>query len=220
MRRFWNKANRGLLLGAVLLIALIVFIIVKEVQFRTELPEIRGTVKESLQAMLEVNIAPEGAQLGKAWSAEQKEIQRRRLENVLVTYWDADGTNDYYYTASEVRASYGEYLGKDCCVLFEEISLVLSDDDIRIVQNGTDYVTVSVEIDTMSATWIGDGEMLFFGESVYFEEMEGVTPFTYRGNYEGWFEMELHRVDGAWRVVATSGYFSLAHKALVTGGVS
>ena len=177
-------------------------------------------MRDSLQALLEVNLAPEGAKLGEDWSDAQRETMRKRLEDALVAHWDADGENDYYYTAAEVRAWYEEYLTKECLVIFEEISLELSDDDIRITPNGTDYATVSVEIDTMSAVWRGDAEMIFYGESLYFEDVQPYTEVVYRGSYEGWFEMELHRIGGEWRVVATSGYFSLAHKTPVTGGTN
>lgn len=220
MKRFLKKVNRGLLLGGALLLALIVFIVIKEVQFRVELPKIRESVKDSVQAMLDINLAPEGAKLGEEWSDTQKGTMKKRLEDVLVAHWDADGESNFYYTAAEVRAAYDEYLGWNCGVIFEEISLELSDNDILISQNGTDYAKVSVEIDAMSATWRGNEAFLFYGEGVYVESPISPVSATYRGRFEGWLEMELHRVGGEWRVVGTSGYFSSVHKSVVTGGAN
>lgn len=156
--------------------------------------------------------------MGEAWSDAQRETMCRRLEDVLVAHWDADGDSDYSYTAADARAAYEEYLDRKCRVIFEEIELELSDDDIKISENGSGYVSVSVEIDTMTAVWQGDGECLFFGEDVYVEEEGAVSTGTYRGSYAGWMEMELHRVNGEWRVLTTTGYFSLIHRMSMTGG--
>lgn len=84
---FWRKTNRGLWLGAALLFALVLFIIISEVRFGFQKKEIRATAKEYAEALLSVNLV-EG-ELGEDGflTEAQKAAQKEKLDQIAKTYW-------------------------------------------------------------------------------------------------------------------------------------
>lgn len=214
MKRFWKKMNRGLLLGGVLLLLLIGFIVLKEVQFRAEVPGIRQTVRDAMEALLELNLSEEETALGQVRTEAVRARQTERMEAVLSQYWDADAETEYYINVGTLRASFEEYLKEPLCVSFQEMDLSVSDREIEVRQNGTDYAVVSVEINSFSARYTGDGDSIFYGEYYSDREPIGIALGQYIGTYNGYAEMELHRKDGEWRVCGMSLYLQLMNKTV------
>ena len=219
MKRFWNKVNRGVVLAVALILLLIGFAVVKEVQFRTEAPLIRDTAKTAIEELLLLNVSDEETVLGRVRSSDVQLRERDRLEAVLSEYWDADAESDYFMDAVSVRASFEKYLQAPVRMQARELTLSIADQDVSVRQNGTDYAVVTVEINALSARYRGDGEMLFYGEYYGGEEI-GVVLGEYLGAYDGYVEMELHRRDGVWRVCGMSAWVQLRDKAVIaeTGG--
>ena len=88
MRNFWKKANRGLLLGGVLLLGLVCFVMIKEVQFRVEAPQICDRARETVEAMLNLNVSGETATIGQVRTVESRTREMERAEEMLSEYWD------------------------------------------------------------------------------------------------------------------------------------
>ena len=66
---FWKKVNRGLLLGATLLIVLVVVIVVGEVRFKQEEPLIKERCEAYLADLCKLQCGV-GGEIGKPLTAE------------------------------------------------------------------------------------------------------------------------------------------------------
>lgn len=215
MKKFWRRVNRGILLGILLLAILVGFVVVKEVQFRMEMSEIRGKALATVEALLSLNLSEESIALGEVRSAETRARETERMEAMLSTYWDADAESEYYLNAALVRASYEEYLAAPVSVCFSEIDLNVSDREIGVRQNGTDYAVVTLEINNLSTRHQGDGDRIFFGEYFGGAEEEKLPSLEYLGSYYGYVEMEMHRVDGTWRACGMSATLYMTNKTIL-----
>ncbi len=222
MKRIWKKINRGILLGGVLLVLLIGFIVIKEVQFRTESPGIRDTARDAVEAILELNLSEGETVIGQVRPTDVQARQRERLETMLTQYWDAEGSKDFYPDAGGIRTSYEEYLRDPVLARFYEIDLNIPDSAVTVRQNGTDYAVVSFGIDNLAARYAGEGETIFCGEYYGAEGALGIALGEYVGSYHGYVDMELHRTGGQWRVCGMSMWLNLVNKVPAeteTGGV-
>lgn len=218
MRRFWKRVNRGLVLGGVLLLILIGFIVIKEVQFRTEASQIRDSAKAAVEAMLDLNVSETSTVIGQVRSDEVSARARARMETMLSQYWDADADSDYYINVTAIRDSYETYLDEPVLVRFDEITLELPDRAIDVRQNGTDYAVVTLELDNLAARYQGDGEAIFFGEYYGSEDGIGISLGEYVGSYYGYVEMELHRKDGQWRTCGMNMTLYMTNKTVAEAG--
>lgn len=218
MKRFWQKVNGGLLLGGVLLLGLIAFLIFKELQFRTEIPQIRDAAREAIEDLLELNCFPEDAIIGKELTKEQQTAQMQRFEHMLSESWDVNRSSTVFYTATDLREAYQAFLSNPLPITIEELSLSLSDNDIYVSQNGADFAKASITVEAMSAVFYGDGNALFYGDQILADspsEKDAAIP--HRGNYCGYFELELHRGNnGAWTAVGIIGYISLENEIQIS----
>lgn len=222
MKKFWRRVNRGILLGILLLAILVGFIVTKEVQFRMEASEIRERALATVEAMLSLNLSEESTALGDVRSAETRARETERMEAMLSTYWDADAESEYYLSAALVRSSYEAYLADPVSALFSEIDLSVSDREIGIRQNGTDYAVVTLEINNLSTRHQGDGDCIFFGDH-FGASAEEMPALEYQGSYYGYVEMEMHRTGGIWRACGMSATLYMTNKTVVeteTGGES
>ena len=210
MHRFWKKVNRGLLLGGVLLLGLIVFIAVKEAQFRQEIPAIRENVEGCMQELLEINITPEGVEPGDSLTEAQKADRRAALEAWFDRYWDPSADEEVQYCdADELRTRYLDVLEDMVLDCYYDVQFSITDQDIDVVPNGPDYATVSLFSDTVKATYRGfTADSLFLSQrNVYVEIEEGEVcdPTVFEGVYNVHAEIEFKRVDGEWRIIGFIG---------------
>ncbi|MBE6588709.1 MAG: hypothetical protein E7643_00895 [Ruminococcaceae bacterium] len=212
MKRFWKKTNRGLWLGGILLLLLIVFVVVKEVQFAKEAPEIGARAREAVISLIELNLSPEGAVLDEALSKDDARKKREELESLLLEYWTPDASSDYYLGAGDVRGYYETFLEEDVKVIFYDVDVEVPDSAIAVRGNGTDYAMVSFELSRVSAVFSGAGDALFCGP--YYEDTDwgSYDAGVWRGNYRGYADVEMHRVNGEWRVCGMSVYLNLYGK--------
>ena len=218
MKRFWKKINRGLLLGGALLLALTVFVVVKNVQFKKEAPVIASRAREAVVSLLELNLAPRDAALSVPLSEASVREQKAGLEAHLKEYWEV--TEGNYVTANDVRLSFDELLSADVETLFYSVDVEIPDSAMQVRSSGPDYAIVSFEMNRVSAVFKGSGERLFTGE-YYAESSTLRDDSAWRGAYRGYAEMEMHRVDGIWRVCGISIYLNLSGSVqteLPTGG--
>lgn len=213
MKNFWKKVNRGLLLGILLLFLLFGFVIVKEVQFRMETSEIRDRARETVEAMLALNLTEEHTVIGQVRAEAVRERELARMESMLATYWDADAESEYYINVDGIRRSFATYLEDPVLVRFSEISPEIPDREIAVRQNGTDYAVVTMEFDNFSARYQGDGDAVFCGEYVGGIE-GGLALGEYVGSYYAYVELELHRTGGEWRACGMSATLYMNNKTV------
>ena len=203
MKPFWKKVNRGLLLGAALLLALIVLIVVQTISFRKAKPVIREEVRSYVSDLISVTfVTGEEITPGANLTEDQKQARRDKFEKVIETHWQE---------VSEKELSSGSILnggltGLDSTRAWFENSLlgkkypidklnlpILMDADISVTANGSGYAVATVS--WFSFSYISDET-----------EVSG----------HGYLQLELKRVNGNWKIIAAS--VSLADESETMGG--
>lgn len=216
MKRFWKKTNRGLWLGGILILILIAFIVIKEIQLRTEAPVIAERAREAAVSLIKLNLSPKDAKLSSPLSEGSVKEKREELEAYLGAFWDADPPSSslyYMYTgANDVRLGFEELLLKDVSTIFYDVDVEIPDSAIEVKANGPDYALVYFELNRVSATFAGDGEQLFCGTYDWESMAKSGDSEVFLGNYRGYATMEMHRVRGEWRVCGISMYLNLYGK--------
>lgn len=222
----WKKINYGLVLGAVLLVFLTGFIIVKNVQFRSETAKIRASAVEFTEKFFLLNENPEET-LGAERTADEKEARLRELNELIRTYWDTDTAADvsglYYYTlssSSELMASFEEYLNRPVGLVVRDLTFQVSDREISVAPNGTDFAVVTIELSdlSLSAEYSGSG-VLFDGNGVdYYSGPKSKSSGVYASSYTGSVTLELHRVGGEWKVIGFGTVIFENTNRLIEGG--
>ena len=188
--------NRGLLLGAVLLLVLIVLAVVQTVSFRMQKPVIRDAVRSYVNDLLSVTyvvgdeVTP-GAELTEA----QKQARRDAFEIFAGKYWQEVSAKEISSGSiltgtlsgiDSLRAWFDNTLvGKQYPV--EKLNLpILQDSDITVTASGSNYATVNL--------WFQ-----FSVETSGYASGEGKE-----SGKRGYLQLELKRVKGSWKVIASN----------------
>ncbi len=103
MKKFLRKANRGLILGGILVIGLAVYIVTDLNRFKTEKPLIEQTVKEFSAALADYNVTPEKyRELNAQYSTADSEKRIEEFSQFTDKYWISidDAINEMYGWAS------------------------------------------------------------------------------------------------------------------------
>ena len=194
MKPFWKKVNRGLLLGAVLLVVLLVLIVVQTISFRRAKPVIRQEVKDYVGDLLTVNYAVgDPVEPGSELTAAQKQQRRDDFEAFVKKYWHEvpekeirEGglvsvalSGESATGLSSLRAEFENTLsGKQYPV--EKLNLQIKDSDLSIRANGPGYAQVSI--------------------SFSFSTVSGTVETVRYGS----LQLEFKRVKGEWKVIASA----------------
>lgn len=94
MKHFLKRVNRGIVLGAVLLIGLAVFIWQDELAFQKETPAIERTVTEYLETCAKANVFDTGLQkIGAAMTQQQQSDKLQEFNKILDRYWTETDSN-------------------------------------------------------------------------------------------------------------------------------
>ena len=158
-----RKINRGLILGGILLVGLIVHIVVDTVSFNNEKSVIRGVIEEYASAMCTTIVTdnPEVDSEGKL-TRRLKEDKARKLEELISKYWTTDisGAEEYYYTKKNmdewINNNYGEDNGSSCIV----DSMAANIKDIKVSKMGPNGAKVEVDIELIT-TMVGLTDLVF-----------------------------------------------------------
>ena len=222
MKRFLRHVNFGLVLGGVLILATILVVLVTQIVFHFEKPDVRESVRDYLDDLATLNTSPQSVIPGTALSDAQKNERKTALETFLAEHWHSEsvtvGTNDLLFgntvlAMEDVRASYYNYLDIPLQGVFYDVSLTVLDSDIQIKANGPGYVKVSVDVTDASAVCRGDPYAFFTaGDPYYFtgdpdsylnayELQQEYGNEAYAVRFELHLELEMKRVGGEWRII-------------------
>ena len=208
---FWKKVNRGLLLGAALLLFLVGFIVVKEVQFKKETPLIVERAESYLSGLCELQCGVDGT-LGEKLSPQAQSAQKEKFNRLLKENWYGELSGDEYngIGLSELYSDYESYLSDKVQVLFSKAELHLQEDHISVYKDGPDRAKVSFSAE-IKTEYMGDGESFFYGSSYYIGYEDGIAvPETSATVYSGVYLLnmtfEMQRVGREWKIVAYNGY--------------
>lgn len=218
MRSFWKRTNRGLWLGAILLVLLIGFIVFKQVRFTLEKPQIRETAVTFVTELLEINKVPDAVP-GKTLTEAQKKAQTDALQSLLVEYWMEDpsaGTAiNYFYLGVET-------LGSDDLeeILTEyqnlpqnritSMNVMVPEREINIRADGTERVSVDGVADVVIGM---SGNDPLYGAGGLFpdrygladlSEKEGIPQNDWEIGYAVSFNIDMMRTGKGWYVTGLS----------------
>lgn len=212
---FWQKTNRGLWLGAILLIALVLLIIVTEVNFGLQKKKIRDVAKEYAQAVLSVNLVP-GGELGEGGylTEAQKKAQKAALDEIAAEYWYTGKIelNSHNYDLAKLDALLTQWQRE---VPGKILSMTMKPEEweVDLQRDGPGRVLVSLTTDAMEVHGLGPAPKEESDEGILFPtEASGRV----LGETQEWtrtckvsFSLELVKRGGKWLVAgmnANSGY--------------
>ncbi|MBQ7173377.1 MAG: hypothetical protein IJR88_04600 [Clostridia bacterium] len=210
---FWKKVNRGLLLGAALLIFLIGYIVVQEVQFDREKPVIEDQCESYLTDLLDLQCNLQG-EVGQVLPAATVAAQKDKMNRVLKAYWYGELPQDEYsgYGVNDVRLFYNKYLEQKVSILLSSAEVQLKGDRVSIKKDGPNRATVKLSVD-VKIRYAGKSGDFFYG---YFMDYAADNEFDNgsQSNAQAeepsytddtvFFNMvfELYRVKGEWKIVS------------------
>lgn len=220
LKPFWKRVNRGLLLGAVLLVVLIVMAVVQTISFRQAKPAIRQEVKSYVNDLLSITyVEGENITPGTELTDAQKQARRDRLEELIGKHWKEVSQKEI----SSGALLTGKLAGTDSLRVWFESTLlggqdpidqlnlpIISDSDISISANGPGYAQVSVFFSFSTIS-----RKMEFGTENDFEkenrpeaenqpEAEKLSEKKVESGKQGVLQLELKRVNGNWKVIAAN----------------
>lgn len=209
-----NKINRGLVLGAVLLLGLTCFIIIKEVSFKSEKPLIADTVQEYIEKLAALSVAEDGAVPGHKLTEAQKKARLGLFDALTDEYW-LGNVSERDISGEPLEKTRQDYI--DCwlsgVIGVEYTDIDVPQSEIEVTSDGPDRAKAELRISGIVAEYNGidNGNIyspfLHSGTYIYYELDEGEY-FTekYRAVYDGDIEFELERSGGKWRIISVSSY--------------
>lgn len=221
-----RKANRGLILGLVLLIGLIVFIVVDEQNFQKQQPVIQETVEQYLQDVSGFSIFPEEYQKLDAKVPESAIAdQKAKIQEVLDRYWVSQAGDSWVMNKDQVLSDLSNMLvenSKGEGYVSQWTGISTGKTQITKTGPGRAKVvfpySVVVEIHGVAMTNNLTG-MIYIDHNgkqgeVTDEEKNQVKKYSVEGN----FEVEMTYVNGEWKFLeGYYGYYT-ANSAVATNG--
>lgn len=213
-KKFLKRANRGLILGLVLLIGLSIYIAVDETRFRKEKPGISQMMNEYLEDIAKFGIFPEEyQQAGKTIPKEAKEAKLQENKQVIEKYWGTDFSESWQMKKAdftremesmvEENSNGGGFISKLTTKPTKEPSIkkngpnaAIVSFDYTLVVEYTGNVVVNLPTNTMYTSDMSEGS----GE----EQLKQKKRLTLEGDAS----MELEKQNGEWKIVRGdySGY--------------
>lgn len=222
MKRYRKKLNRGLLLGALLLVGFIVFVAVKETQFQSAVPKIRELSKSYVEDLLRLNEMPDCALDADFYlTSAVSEQKSAELENILQSYWNVETKqkNLQGLDGNELRQNYMERLQGEQFSTIYEVDCNILETNISVKNDGPNRAKVTVYTDGLFVTFSGtEIACLFVGDTIWtqteveeiFEysnplEVDGLT--RKKANFGIRMELELELVKNEWKMISCFGMY-------------
>ena len=226
-----KKYNRGLLLGAALIIGLIIFLAIDSHNFKTEKPEIKKTV-ENFVSELGNSLVLDAEYQGKnAVPDSVKTEMTENFNNIIDKYWTSYNPSnwEWCYTESDMLRDYELYIGEFPRGYISEASYEAT--NISVKKNGPNsvraefdfYATITATSEALILTptesylindWIESYE-----DDYYSEESTDITeegedtqentpsaPETSQYCAEGELTLYLKRTADGWKIYKSDGW--------------
>lgn len=196
MKRFLRRANRGLILAALILVGVIIYVLVDNAQFKSAEPEIQRQVKQYLEEVKTVNLKDMDAKVDAARELVEK-------------YW-CDGSSGLSDSGLKMdRQEALEYLkqveaqGGDHKQVTDYTDVVRS---VNVVKNGPGCAKATVAYDVSMGfnQEVGEEGYRIYGlqGDSYYYYGSGIQSqedgFKISGSYV--FEFLLYEKDGGWKI--------------------
>lgn len=209
-----NKINRGLVLGAVLLIGLICFIVISEVRFSSEKPLIADRVQNYIKELAELSVSDDGTAVGHKLTEEQKSGRMKKFDALAEKYW-LGNVKESDITGTSLEKAREQYEQEWLNGIMHEVytSADVPQNEVKVTSDGPDRAKAEVSLAgiVMEFTGLKEGSdhtpFLHSGRYVWDEPEEGdYLTDSFRGVYNGDMEFELERSGGEWNIISVKSY--------------
>jgi hypothetical protein len=227
-KTFCKRANRGLILGAVLLIGLIVYIAVDESNFRAQTPAIRQTITDYCDGLEAASVYPESLQkTGSKLTTQAASQMQKELEALLNQHWITSrytGTGyrkDKNSTLEDMVFNLQENTKREGYV--KKMSLNLG--QIKVNKDGPGAASVTFEY-SLVAEYTGSPAVFAPGTNILLDESYGsqnvnMNSTTLKRQTIECYEVhaDLESIDGEWKITQMVSYGYSPHTPVdVEGG--
>ncbi len=214
MKRFLKRMNRGLVLGAILLIALIIYIVADTRSFSKAKPELKDLADTFVCELMDAGVTPEAYRtLDAACCSDAcvNEIKANMQEVINKHMTPAD-------SAADNTSMYGYYYGKNQAELLDihcdtapqyygyvtEVNVDLRSGKPDISKSGVDLAKVLVQYD-FDAEYVGNPYFHLPALDVplrnsYANESHKYTDEVMKASGYVYLELTMKKTDGTWRI--------------------
>lgn len=222
MKQKLKKINRGLVLGAVLIVVMIFVIIGDNRRFKKEKPVIKERIGAFIDDLDDWSVTPEKYQdVSVKYSPEDKQKEITGFAEMVDKYWYA--TDDIAYdfwgnNKSDFRSLINEKFRDDRMGYIIENKLSLG--SVKIKKDGPDAAMAECSIDAV-ATVADDATVIspagLFSASGY-RDVDEMEKGIYKINQSYQCTIYLLRVDGEWKITGIFGWLNSCRTVLIEGG--
>lgn len=227
IKKSLKKANRGLVLGLILIIAVVIYIMIDNHNFKSEKPAIEKNITAFVEQMGEYMVLPEeyrttdSEHKGKVLTEPEKENLKAKWVDFVEKYWAYKdySNNDYFYGQNiiSMKNSYDSILDQLPADYITTYSSSVK--NISIKKAGPECATCETTLNfiievTNQAQIMTPAYLDSFGYYEFVEYDENGNMIATSENSreltkyscEGTFTFNLERVDGEWKINSSEGY--------------
>lgn len=208
MKNFLKRANRGLILGAIVLIGFVAFVIADTAAFKKNKPQIESAVSAYTDALAECAV-----------TSSSKEEFQKKADKLMNDYWCSDsgyGSSDNYYglNISSYRnqldnAAKEIYSGKENSGKVTKWSA--KSQGFSITKAGTGYARVTFSCDIV-AEFYGDPYLVTpcetwkISDFLYYDNSELTQNAPSKISITIDYEFNMKETDGKWKVCSSESW--------------
>lgn len=218
VKKFLRHMNRGVLLGGIIVVGLVIYIAVDTVNFKKDIPMFEQFIEDYYANISEIAVTPEENQSVKDLDITKKELARVREEysSFIDENWTNYSNDLYYYTTKEdVIRNVNNFNGIETKNLEGYVtnwSYKLS--EIKVNKLGPNIISITY-VDDVTAEFTGnplvmnvDGLTLpnFMGFSRNYEELKGKEKME-KATLSNQRTIKLKKVDGKWKIYGSENFY-------------
>lgn len=218
LKKMWKTSNRGLILGLILIVVLVIYISVDKITFNNEKPLIEETLNNYVKELTEVIQTDEAfITSGSKWTSDSLNELKKEYQEVLNKYW----TNTFYVDSNY---SWGQQSLSACRQNLNDLfdpqppaadseyitNLTYRIVDSKITKNGPNGAKVTFDL---QCTFEHQGNVSFLGfdgsitNPSNFYWTDSPSDITAVRSFNGTFSLsyDLLREKGEWKISSTLG---------------
>ncbi len=206
MKNFLKRANRGLILGAIVLVGFVAFVIADTTAFKKNKPQIETAVTDYLDALSECAV-----------TSQSREEFQKKADRLLADYWCTgnNGSNSDYYFFN--ITNYRDELETAAKEIYSEkgknekiTKWNAKPSNFSITKAGTGYAKVAFTCN-ITAEFIGDPYLITPCEiwrisDFLYRESDSDEKVLSQFSLEIDYELNMKQTDGTWKVYSAESW--------------